>query len=128
MTKGMHIIMELYGCPAELIAEVKPVKKIFDFIIDHAGINRISEAYHQFEPYGVTGIILLAESHISVHTWPEAGYVAMDVYTCGSEEKALKAARIATKLFRAKKVLRKEISRGLEHESSLASVASVAKH
>lgn len=120
MTMGMHIIMELYGCPAELIAHVSSIKQIFDTIIQRAGIHRISEAYHQFKPYGVTGIILLEESHISVHTWPEHGYVAMDVYTCGSKEKAAKAAKIAGKLFMPEKVLTKELIRGLEHETSLA--------
>jgi len=120
MTKGMHIIMELYGCPAELIAHVPSVKQIFDEIIDKAEIHRISEAYHQFKPRGVTGIILLEESHISVHTWPEYGYVAMDIYTCGSEEKAIEAAKIAEKLFMPTKILKKELLRGLEHESSLA--------
>ncbi len=120
MTMGMHIIMELYGCPAELIAHVPSVKHIFDEIIRRANINRISEAYHQFKPQGVTGIVLLEESHISVHTWPEFGYVAMDIYTCGSEEKAIKAAKIAEKLFMPEKVLKKELIRGLEHETSLA--------
>jgi S-adenosylmethionine decarboxylase len=120
MTMGMHIIMELYGCPSELIAQVSSVKRIFDELIQEAEINRISEAYHQFKPYGVTGIVLLEESHISVHTWPEYGYVAMDIYTCGSEEKAIKAAKIAEKLFMPVKVLKKELIRGLEHETSLA--------
>ncbi len=55
-----------------------------------------------------------------MHTWPEFGYVAMDIYTCGSEEKAIKAAKIAEKLFMPEKVLKKELIRGLEHETSLA--------
>ncbi|MCD6478781.1 MAG: adenosylmethionine decarboxylase [Candidatus Diapherotrites archaeon] len=119
MTMGMHIIMELYGCPSELIAHVSNVKRIFDELIEEAEINRISEAYHQFRPYGVTGIVLLEESHISVHTWPEYGYVAMDIYTCGSNKKAIKAAKIAEKLFMPEKILKKELIRGLEHETSL---------
>lgn len=121
MTLGMHIIMEMYGCPAELTAHVPSVKRVFDRIIYEANINRISEAYHQFRPQGVTGIVLLEESHISVHTWPEHGYVAMDIYTCGNIDKAIKAAKIAKKLFMPKKVLTKELIRGLEHETSLAS-------
>ncbi|MEM4662532.1 MAG: adenosylmethionine decarboxylase [Candidatus Diapherotrites archaeon] len=119
MTMGMHIIMEMYGCPSELIAHTSTIKRIFDEIIRAGQLNRISEAYHQFKPEGVTAIVLLEESHISVHTWPEFGYVAMDIYTCGNTTKAEAAAVIAKKLFRPKKVLEKTFSRGLEHETTI---------
>ncbi len=127
MTKGMHVIMELYGCPSEAIATVSSVKELVDTIIKESGVNRISEFYHQFRPHGVTGIVLLAESHISVHTWPEKGYVALDIYTCGSATKALKAAEVAVEVFRPKKVVRKDMMRGLEHETEVGKAVEVQK-
>ncbi len=128
MTKGMHVIMELYGCPSEAIATVPSVKHLIDIVVERSGVNRISEFYHQFRPHGVTGVVLIAESHISVHTWPEKGYVAMDIYTCGSKEKALKAAEVAMEVFRPKKIVRKDMMRGLEHETEVGRAVEVTEH
>lgn len=116
---GRHIILEMYGCPSKLIAFAPEMKTAFDKIIKEAELNRVSEAFHQFKPHGVTAIVLLEESHISMHTWPEFGYVAMDIYTCGKEGSAEKAAELAEQLFMPEKVLKNSIKRGLENETGL---------
>lgn len=76
-------MIELFGCPAELLDDLEHVRKaVHDAVVASRG-TLLGECAHDFEPQGVTVVGLLAESHISVHTWPEHGYAAADVFTCG---------------------------------------------
>jgi len=80
---GMHCLLELYGCPKERLDQVEFVERELRAASEHAGATWLGQASHRFEPCGVTAVGLLAESHISMHTWPEIGYAAVDVFTCG---------------------------------------------
>lgn len=78
---GTHIIADLYGC--KNLWSNDAVKEI---LLESAKISHgtvLHTKFHEFDPQGLTGYILLAESHISIHTWPESGYAAVDVFTCG---------------------------------------------
>lgn len=110
--KGLHIVAELFGCPVEKISNIESIKKILNSAIKESGLVKLDEAYHQFQPAGATGFILLETSHISVHTWPEDGYAAVDMFTCGSPEKGRKAVDKCEQLFEAKKITKKELRRG----------------
>ncbi|NPA06469.1 MAG: S-adenosylmethionine decarboxylase [Chloroflexi bacterium] len=96
---GLHIIADLYGVPAERIAYVEDVVPILERIVREAKLARLGANYHQFEPHGMTGVILLAESHLAIHTWPETGLVNLDIFTCGDPEQAREAFRLALKYF-----------------------------
>lgn len=74
----------------------------------------MESAFHRFEPQGVSGTVILAESHISIHTWPEKGYAAMDFYTCGDHTDPWLACEYAAKTLRATSVLATELKRGIE--------------
>lgn len=74
----------------------------------------MESAFHRFEPQGVSGTVILAESHISIHTWPEKGYAAMDFYTCGDHTDPWLACEYAAKVLRATSVLATEFKRGIE--------------
>lgn len=119
MTKGMHILMELYGCPSEMLKYVRDVKSIVKEIVEESGVNAITSSYHQFKPYGTSGVVFLEESHIAIHTWPEDGYIQMDISTCGDEEKAWYAAMLAIEKFRPRKAAVGAFRRGLEHETTV---------
>jgi S-adenosylmethionine decarboxylase len=80
---GHHLLLELHGCPSSLLSAVEPVRVLMEVALDRAGATRISSHFHQFEPHGVSGVAILAESHATIHTWPEHGYAAVDVFTCG---------------------------------------------
>lgn len=80
---GIHCILELYDCPSSLLDDVTFVRQAMCEAAQKAGSTLLHEVCHRFEPQGVTAIALLAESHISIHTWPELGYAAVDVFTCG---------------------------------------------
>jgi S-adenosylmethionine decarboxylase len=84
-TIGSHWILEMYDCPPAVIDDLEHVRLALRDAAKAARSTLLHEAAHAFEPQGVTALGLLAESHISVHTWPELGYAAADVFTCGEQ-------------------------------------------
>ena len=82
-TVGKHCILELYGCDSSRLDDEAFLRDTITAAAKRAGATLLNLITHRFEPQGVTGLALLAESHISIHTWPESGYAAVDVFTCG---------------------------------------------
>ncbi len=109
---AVHIIAELYGCNSEQISYVESLQPVFREVVNASGLTEITSRFHQFEPYGVTGFVLLAESHISIHTWPEYEYAAVDIYTCSTEKKANNALSVLLDHLKPKKVEIKKFYRG----------------
>ncbi|WP_277352333.1 adenosylmethionine decarboxylase [Methermicoccus shengliensis] len=112
MIVGKHIIAELYGVPKELIAKEEGVRQIVEEVIDEAGLTKVGSVYKQFNPHGVTGIVLISESHVSIHTWPEYELVNLDVFTCGDIDKAEKAFKLFLQKFKPKSYRDYVLSRG----------------
>ena len=83
MAAGTHLLLELNGCPHDLLNDAAVVMQALRAAADAAGATWLGEVSHSFEPVGVTAVGLLAQSHISIHTWPELGFAAVDVFTCG---------------------------------------------
>lgn len=80
---GHHVIIDMFDCAAEPLA--MPEAMLKDLLFQHAtetGLTVVGAAFHQFSPHGVTGVLLLAESHVAIHTWPEHGYVSLDIFVC----------------------------------------------
>jgi S-adenosylmethionine decarboxylase len=82
-TRGRHVIAELDGCDANLLSEPARIRQLLLDAARAAGATVLADQIFQFHNGGVSGFVLLAESHISIHTWPEHGYAALDIYTCG---------------------------------------------
>jgi len=80
---GKHCILELYDCDPTRLNDEAFLRTTITTAAKRAGATLLNLITHRFEPQGVTGLALLAESHISIHTWPESGYAAVDVFTCG---------------------------------------------
>jgi S-adenosylmethionine decarboxylase len=80
---GKHCILELYGCNAAKLDDEPFLRSTITQAVQRAGATLLHLISHRFDPQGVTGLALLAESHLSIHTWPESGYAAVDVFTCG---------------------------------------------
>ena len=99
---GKHCILELYECDSSRLNDEAFLRDTITDAAKRAGATLLNLITHRFEPQGVTGLALLAESHISIHTWPEAGYAAVDVFTCGDH----------TMPERACQVLREELGAG----------------
>ena len=77
-----HLIVELGGCDPARLDDPEVIRALIRAGAAAAGTRLLSEVVHRFEPMGVTGLGLLAESHLAVHTWPERGYAAVDLLTC----------------------------------------------
>jgi len=80
---GKHCILELYDCSRSKLNDEAFLRSTITAAVQRAGATLLQLITHHFEPQGVTGLALLAESHLSIHTWPESGYAAVDVFTCG---------------------------------------------
>ena len=111
---GTHCIVELYGCPTTLLNDEAFVKDVVREASNHGLATLMGEVSHHFEPQGVTALGLLAESHISVHTWPEHGYAAADIFTCGDRSNPQRAADFLIQKFQAARHSLTKLVRGPE--------------
>ncbi|AKT41562.1 polyamine aminopropyltransferase [Chondromyces crocatus] len=82
---GRNIVAELFGCPAELLNDVSLIETRMLEAAEAAHATVISSTFHHFSPFGVSGVVVIQESHLAIHTWPEYGYAALDIFTCGRE-------------------------------------------
>ena len=108
---GIHVIAELFGVDPERISRVDPLRRVLEKVVSRSGLRVVHSAYHQFEPRGVSGFYLLRESHLSVQTWPEHEYVAVDIFTCGSGNAAIRALELLVMELRPRYLRRKIIRR-----------------
>ncbi|MBI1346035.1 adenosylmethionine decarboxylase [bacterium] len=114
---GQHVIIELWGCN-DSINDAELVRTAMLNAVTAAQATLLDLNVHTFSPHGVTGVAVLSESHLSVHTWPEYGYVAADVFTCGDTTKPRLAADVLRKAFGANRCEVKELIRGIMPPSS----------
>ena len=99
MIVGKHFIADLYGVEAGLIAREGDVRSLVEEVVEQSGLTKVQSLYKQFEPYGVTGVVLISESHISIHTWPEYNLVNLEIFTCGDTSRAEQAFDLFLKRF-----------------------------
>ena len=111
---GTHIVCELSGCNAALLTDVDAVAEMMEQAALEANATPITKAFHRFQPQGVSGVVVIQESHLSIHTWPETGYAAMDFYTCGDHTDPWLACEFAADTLLAKSMLTTEFKRGIE--------------
>ena len=83
-----------------------------------AGATVVTSTFHTFNPHGVSGVVVIAESHIAIHTWPERGYAAIDVFTCGNSALPEKAVEYCTEAFCAKTHTHVKVRRGIIDDRS----------
>lgn len=116
---GCHIIAELSECRPEVLADLDQVQAIMIQAAKEAKAEVREVAFHKFNPQGVSGVVVIAESHLSIHTWPEYGYAAIDIYTCGDSTDPWKACLYLAREFGASRVASTEVERGLSTEAGL---------
>ena len=107
---GEHIIIEFLG--GQNLDHYAMIKQIVQKAADESGARVLKLESHKFEPCGMTCVALLQESHISVHTWPEHGYVAIDIFTCGSHINIDKALAVLQDFFRPQNIVLVRLDRG----------------
>jgi len=81
---GIHLLGEWYSCPAQTpeFTRAEVLREVCLNAVEASGLTPVGDRFFQFEPHGVTGAVILAESHLAIHTWPESGFVTIDVYVC----------------------------------------------
>lgn len=111
---GHHYIVEASGCNPKIIGSVQRVQEILVKAAEIAGAKVWAISFSKFPPNGVSGVVVISESHISTHTWPEMRYGALDIYTCGNKVNPEKAVVYAVEAFGASTSHITEITRGID--------------
>ena len=110
---GNHVLIEMRDCNPTLLNDLNYIRQAMLTAASDVGATVVGESFHRFSPQGVTGILAIAESHISIHTWPEYGYAAADIFTCGSTFAPMAAANRLAEQLESRDAEFKEIERGL---------------
>jgi S-adenosylmethionine decarboxylase proenzyme len=109
---GRHILVEYYGCDVNLLNRASAVKDVMEDAARAARATVVESFIHQFSPFGVSGVVVIAESHLTIHTWPEYGYAAVDLFTCGDEVDPWKCYYFLHEKLKAKHATTIELRRG----------------
>lgn len=112
-TKGIHLILDIWGAASSSLSDLEYIKSSLLNAARLSGTTIIGHKFHRFKPKGVSGIVLIAESHISIHTWPERGYASIDIYTCGNKCFPEKAVSMILQAFACQKSDLIKVERGL---------------
>jgi S-adenosylmethionine decarboxylase proenzyme len=91
---GKHVLLELKNCDPERLNDLDYLKTMLMQAAREAGASVLDSSFHQFQPQGVSGVVVIAESHLFIHTWPEYGYAAADIFTCGNSVHWEKASKM----------------------------------
>ena len=119
---GTHLLLDLKDCRPELLDDIDFIKEAMTGAAIEAGASIVGENFHKFNPLGVTGIVAIAESHLCIHTWPEYGYAAVDIFTCGDGFRPRKAAELLIEQFECTAPTIQEFARGLISEMTTSLV------
>lgn len=113
---GNHILVEFYQCNTQLLNDVKYIEEAMKEATLLSGATIVGCHFHTFSPHGVSGVIVIAESHLSIHTWPEYAYAAVDIFTCGETLDAEKAFYHLKEALEAQNTATIEMKRGQLHD------------
>jgi len=109
---GRHLIVEFWGC--HNLDSLELAEEALTRAAVESGATLLSVKTHKFSPQGISGVAIIAESHISIHTWPEYGYAAVDIFTCGDKVEPYRAAEVLQRYFRPSSSHILEMVRGIQ--------------
>ena len=118
-TNGIHLLLDYWGCEPEILGDTERIEDLMHKAAEATGAVVIDSMFKRFDPQGVSGVVVIKESHLSIHTWPERGYAAVDVFTCGRECQPTKAHPVIKKALGSFRYEGLTILRGLEGSSSM---------
>jgi spermidine synthase len=110
---GRHLIADIYRCDRAALDDVAVVREMMLAATAAVGGTRLTDAFHHFEPHGVSGTVVIAESHLSIHTWPEHGYAAVDIFTCGGLDPC-RGLEVLRASLSAGEIVCQEVRRGID--------------
>jgi S-adenosylmethionine decarboxylase len=110
---GRHLLLELFDCDADAISSLEAVKDALVEAARRAEATIVDIVFHEFNPFGISGVVVIAESHLSIHTWPEHRYAAVDIFSCGAALRPDEAASYLVERFGAERTSAVELRRGI---------------
>ena len=110
---GRHLLLELFDCDLDAISNLEAVKGALVEAAKRAQATIVDVVFHEFNPFGVSGVVVIAESHLSIHTWPEYRYAAVDVFSCGDVLQPEVAVNYLVEQFGAERTSVVELQRGM---------------
>ena len=112
------MLLELFDCDAHVINNLETVKGALVEAAKRAQATIVDVVFHEFNPFGISGVVVIAESHLSIHTWPEYRYAAVDIFSCGDVLKPEVAANYLVEQFQAERASIVELQRGVFMQSA----------
>jgi len=109
---GSQVLLDLYDCEVDTLDDIEWVKKTLVDAARAAGATIVETVFHKFAPWGISGVVVIAESHLAIHIWPESRYAAVDVFTCGSNVRMDVASACLTREFGSRRPVQRRFSRG----------------
>jgi S-adenosylmethionine decarboxylase len=110
---GRHILAEFSGCDREILNDLNAIESILTEAARRSRATIVDTVFHRYNPHGLSGVVVIAESHISIHTWPEYGYAAADFFTCGDQVDPWEACRYLQEHLRSSDLKTREVHRGI---------------
>lgn len=110
---GQHTLYDFHGCQAEALRDTEKLRDAMLAGIRAAGGTIVNQTFHTFSPHGVSGVVVIAESHVTIHTWPEYNYAAVDVFSCGAKLQHAVIRDAIRLALAAEKIVERNFSRGL---------------
>ncbi len=116
---GQHVLAEFFECDPNILNSIDKVEK---YMVDAAlecGATIVQKCFHMFNPYGVSGVVIISESHLAIHTWPELGYAAVDLFTCGDKCDPKVSYEFLKKKFHCQNATFSELKRGILNKNTM---------
>jgi S-adenosylmethionine decarboxylase len=117
---GKHLLLELKDCNTELLNNMEYLKGVLVEAACQIGATVVKDSFYQFSPQGISGVVIIAESHISIHTWPEYNFAAVDIFTCGDVIEPRNAVKLLAEKLKAKSTSYIELKRGVLLETKVS--------
>ena len=109
---GSQVVLDLYECETPHLDDLEWVRKTLVDAAHTAGATIVETVFHKFAPWGISGVVVIAESHLAIHIWPENRYAAIDLFTCGENVQIDAACAFLTRAFESKRPVHQRFTRG----------------
>jgi S-adenosylmethionine decarboxylase proenzyme len=116
---GRHLIIEYSDCDRDVLSNAELLEQYLNEAVRKSGATAIRSVFHRYHPQGISGVVVIAESHFSIHTWPEYGYAAVDFFTCGQTVNPHKAHEYMLEALRCESSDVTELNRGIPSDTDI---------
>ena len=120
---GIHLLVEFWACNREKINDSDYLERIMSEAAERAGATILKSVFQKFNPHGVSGVVMISSSHLTIHTWPEHGYAAVDIFSCGTQVEPTKAVDFLNKELEAGYFDVRDFERGIPSATEICQQA-----